>query len=268
MTELTATATPSAPLAASFDTSVLRGAVVILPTVSTGNVPQLAADLLVSSLAEPGAPSMVRLGELFSPYVLSVCGPDAFGVSGRACMPIEVYYSAHRHLAIVQMRAPVIAGYGSAFAESFYALAAATGVAQVLLLSSADAAYRTDALMDSTPAFRHLALGSNAKSLDLSPAAVPVLEDQFHDGRLKGTGYLPALLAAARTHEHAMATDLVLVVTLEGDNLPDTMLLFARLAAVLEATQKGVAPIRALLPVSWAELYGGGVTDELLRAVY
>lgn len=80
---------PSSPVP-DFKSSTL-----IIPSVSIGNVPQLAIDLLVHTLHIP------LVGYLTSPYLVPCAGTregcSAFGEGGIAC-PLEGIFYVHNHM--------------------------------------------------------------------------------------------------------------------------------------------------------------------------
>ncbi|ORZ35016.1 PAC2 family-domain-containing protein [Catenaria anguillulae PL171] len=251
----------TAPLAAAFDVSPLRGSVLIVPTVSTGNVPQLLGDLVVSSAAES---PFARIGSLASPYVLNVVGPDAFGSPNHLAMPIEVYHSPARKLTLLQLRSPVIQGFGAQFSQALYAWAQSVGFKQVLVLASADAAYRTDSLIEGTPSFRHLHIATSDPPLSLTTTETKHLESELaQDCKLPGSGFLAPLVATAREHQSTVPTAVFLTFAMEGDNLQDTMMAFAKVANVV-----GLRGVHPRPPVSWAELYGAQLALDVAREVY
>ncbi|KAI9183344.1 hypothetical protein H9P43_004261 [Blastocladiella emersonii ATCC 22665] len=251
------------PLTASFDAAPLRGATLVLPTVSTGNVPQLVADLLASTLGD-----MARVGDLGSPYVLNLCGPDAFGRADQVAMPLEVYHSPAANLAVLQLRTPVIQGYGGKFTRAVWDWAAAAGVARIVVLASADAAYRSDHLIEGTPSFRQFALGTGGTddttpSSALFASAAKPLEPEHRSGLLRGAGILAPLVAVAG--KAGIPTDVLVTFTLEGDNLPDTMMVWSKVHAALGLADAARQP---RVPASWAELYGAALAPAVARDVY
>ncbi|KAJ1509123.1 hypothetical protein HMI54_002609, partial [Coelomomyces lativittatus] len=138
------------PINQNFNSSILKGTTLFLPTVSTGNVPQLTLDLLIASFNETQ-----RLGSLHSPYVLNACGPDAFGKVGQLAMPMEVYYLPSRQWTFLQFRAPVIQACAEDFCVLFLAWIKQVGFSKLFLIGSADGGYRTDCLIEGTPSFRY-----------------------------------------------------------------------------------------------------------------
>lgn len=116
--------------------SDLAGRRLLIACVTIGNVPQLAADLLLSS-----GGGATRLGRLRSPALLPFAGLSASG---------EITTGAEIHLlpggsAVLQHRSPPARGRASEHAAFIASFAAGAGVSEVILLASANAAGRQDA---------------------------------------------------------------------------------------------------------------------------
>ncbi|KAK9136437.1 hypothetical protein Syun_015767 [Stephania yunnanensis] len=107
----------------------------IMPALSTGNVGQLAIDLLVSTM------NAERIGYLDDPFVLPCVGNDAYGPTptGVLALPLEAYVSFHNSLTLIQQRSPVIKGMMIEFAKHVAEFAAANGREHVIVLSSLSA---------------------------------------------------------------------------------------------------------------------------------
>ena len=72
-------------------TSALHSLPLILPSVSVGNVGQLAVDALIASF------SAVKVGYLRTPHILPIVAADAAASSpsdvlGRLSLPVELFY--------------------------------------------------------------------------------------------------------------------------------------------------------------------------------
>ncbi|KAJ3366442.1 Proteasome assembly chaperone 2 [Allomyces javanicus] len=257
------TSTTCPPISCTFNVQSLKNTTLVVPTVSTGNVPQLVADLLVTSLVkDPKAQlALDRVGDLGHPYLLNICGPDAYGVIGRISMPLEVYLDPHRKITVLQQRAPIVQGYSAAFTQALVEWIKTVGFARVVLVASSDAAFRTDTLIEGTPSFRVITVpGEHAVPSDLP---VKRLEPDFADGKLKGSANLSHLLASAKAGLAPQIPVTALVVfTLEGDNLQDTLMTYQHLSKLLDL------PTNTRFPLSWQDLYGTNTSTDSMREVY
>ncbi|KAG8781359.1 hypothetical protein FRC16_002882 [Serendipita sp. 398] len=75
--------------------------ILILPSISKGNVPQLACDLLIASL------NLHHVGYLDSKHLVPVVGGRERGERGVST-PIEVFSSRELPITVVLQRSPVL----------------------------------------------------------------------------------------------------------------------------------------------------------------
>ncbi|XP_058069194.1 uncharacterized protein LOC131218588 isoform X2 [Magnolia sinica] len=110
----------------------------VLPSLSIGNVGQLAIDLLISSIGAD------RIGYLDDPSVLPCVGNDAYRPvpEGNLALPLEAYDSPSHALTLIQQRSPIIKGMMVEFAKNLACFAAAAGKKHVIVLSSLDSGRR------------------------------------------------------------------------------------------------------------------------------
>jgi len=143
---------PSPP---SSPTPEFKFSTLIIPSISIGNVPQLALDLLITTLKIP------LVGYLTSAYLVPCAGSreegfHAFGAGGIAC-PLEgrmprlwwlmgvVYFDKERKLTVIQQRSPFIDnGMRAPFVQELWRFISCFGFSKVIMLASSDAALRTD----------------------------------------------------------------------------------------------------------------------------
>ena len=253
--------------------SALAGCTLLVPSVSAGNVGQLAADLAVVGLG------LVRLGWLEDPHhcVLPVAGADAYhrgdGRGATLHAGIEVYgpssTASGGAVCVVQVRAPVVPGMRGTFSAGLATWATSVSPARVVVLAGAtpdgpkavaEVELRAPptsgvsaslgfgglvALLSPGAAkdFTNLADGSSFATLDGPSDALGLREGSLTMGLFRNfseqnEGTLPVLLATA--------------LVAEGDNVPDAV---ALLTAVSDALGLGVDP-GAPFPPSWAALHG------------
>ncbi|SCU99287.1 LADA_0H18756g1_1 [Lachancea dasiensis] len=97
----------------------------LLPLVSTGNVPQLATDLILHSLA----PDFAFVQELDSMFLFPFVGPLDYVRDSQANLyqntqdktfttPLELFHSPSLKLYVVQQRSPVIQPYDNCFCKN------------------------------------------------------------------------------------------------------------------------------------------------------
>jgi predicted ATP-grasp superfamily ATP-dependent carboligase len=119
--------------------------ILVIPTVSTGNLGQLAVDLFVSSNA-------VRLGYFLSDFVIPAVGCDALAcddesLTGTLTFPLELYYSIRYSICFFQQRTPLLDGSQRLFASHLIDWATSAGFQFIICLSSSESFHRSDALL-------------------------------------------------------------------------------------------------------------------------
>ena len=126
--------------------SLTSQATLVLPSVSVGNIGQLAIDALITSY------SAVKLGYIrSSPFLLPVVANDAAAastadVTGRLSLPVELFYSTQQRVLLLQQRAPAVTGLNGAYASALRSVVVEQlQVRDVVLLTSASSHRRDDA---------------------------------------------------------------------------------------------------------------------------
>ncbi|XP_059170206.1 proteasome assembly chaperone 2-like [Physella acuta] len=121
----------------------------ILPTVSVGNVGQLSADLIVSTL------SMERVGYILHPSLLPCVGNNPYAPENSTSCQIttccEVYESEESRLVVVQQRAPFIKGRRKEYVEWLTNWIKEQQFHQVVILTSSFAHERLDHQLTGSP---------------------------------------------------------------------------------------------------------------------
>ncbi|GJJ76436.1 proteasome assembly chaperone 2 [Entomortierella parvispora] len=210
-----------------FDVSRLKGTTLILPSVSIGNVPQLATDLFLSTL------NLDRVGCIEDENVIPVLGPadrpHPSSVSASTPQPqqqlslaIEVFQSKDGQWTIVQQRSPTVRHRSHFFADNLIQFIKDSGFAQVVLLASADGARRIDVQLRSGTPVRYIgspALSSllvdKIQGLGLQPLeSVPPTEEEKRNAEIHRKEQHAAALAAAAASGLA---DRVQGIQLEGE---------------------------------------------------
>jgi proteasome assembly chaperone 2 len=208
----------------------------VMPSLSIGNVGQLAIDLFISTFDLP------LVGRLESPFVVPVVGNDAFTQGeGRIATSIDLHFYREKNVLVLQQRAPVLEGKHNAFAESFVAWVKSTSVNQILFLTSTDAAFRFAESQLSGSQLRYLSFpgrqseknhfASLAKSLNWKE-----VEDESVAEVLKRGTVSQKLYTACRQNDVP-----IFVVTLfcaEGNNIPEGTAMAGLLSALLETKEE------------------------------
>ncbi|KAL1407088.1 hypothetical protein Q8F55_006501 [Vanrija albida] len=236
---------------AGFDASALKGATLIIPSVSLGNVPQLAADLIVSSLGLRRV-AFLGTGDTTAPFAGQ--GEDGLVTGG-----LELYGAAGQPIFVLLQRAPTLKAKKDAHVELISALAHNYGVELALVLTSLDAANQDDAqlltphqaVVPPSPG-AHPALGRLAQlpalKLTLEAAAHTPKETATYPPFLPGAGLTRRILGALAD----VPSGAVSAWVVEGDNRGD--------AHALAGVALGVLGIDAQItePATWKGLFGPG----------
>ncbi|KAG0040863.1 Proteasome assembly chaperone 2 [Podila clonocystis] len=165
-----------------FDASRFQGTTLILPSVSIGNVPQLATDLLLAAL------KLDRVGCIEDENVVPVLGPadrpleptststsssSPLSQSSGLSLAVEVFQSKDGKWTLIQQRSPTVAHRSGHYVENLVQFIKDSQFDQVVLLASADGARRTDNQLRSGHPVRYI--GSPA----LNPELRTLVENQL-----------------------------------------------------------------------------------------
>ncbi|ODV91357.1 hypothetical protein CANCADRAFT_3065 [Tortispora caseinolytica NRRL Y-17796] len=195
----------------------IAGTLLVIPSISTGNVPQLAVDLIVSSLNLP------LLGRIdASDDVYPFAGPRDNKAEIGITTPVEVF--GNGTLTVIQVRSPVLPGHIGSFVSKLVGFAKEMAVSYVYACGSADMSRRVD------PA--------GPKLISLRP---PIVDQKF-----PGSGYLVQLLNRCTDMQAAG----VVYYAHQGDNVGDATVLAATILDDLHIAKPQWTP-----PDSWASLY-------------
>ncbi|KAJ1820491.1 hypothetical protein LPJ60_003178 [Coemansia sp. RSA 2675] len=247
-----------------------RGSTLILPTVSIGNVPQLGMDLLINTL------QLSRIGIIDDSALLPVSGVSAFDHITSRPVPLEVYQSSDARWTLIQQRSPPLPKHHRLFAKSMLEFIKAGEFDRVVLLTSSDAALRTDALIDG-PQIRSISVNCDDRILidklqalsltDFGHRQGVAIGDSMNSKELSLAGVLKQLHAAGIARplldmcQDAGIPALALVSLVnEGDNIADAIMIANAVNAVL-GLATNVDQWRP--PQSWQWIMPDSVPSEL-----
>ncbi|XP_053681262.1 proteasome assembly chaperone 2 [Anopheles nili] len=226
----------------------------IVPSVSVGNVPQLAVDALVETL------QLEPIGQLWHPALIPIVGPAAFEHASQdpITTAAELYVAEDKKLLVLQIRAPLVGPLRQAFLNELGEFARDRKFAHVLLLSSCFSHEKFDIR---TGPFRYVA----NELYDQLPDAARLQDDRWtkHTGGvIHGGGYASKLLQAL-TERNVPALVFFMYVS-EGDNTTEGLMLARMLHAVSgeRILPAGLTDFR--WPNSWKHLFG----SEHPKALY
>ncbi|KAF8639494.1 hypothetical protein AX17_001399 [Amanita inopinata Kibby_2008] len=211
----------------------------VIPIVSTANVSQLAADILIASF------SLKRLATFDPSYFVPVIGGRDDEEPG-VTLPFELYGHDGTDLVVIQQRSPVLKSRKQDFVNALLDFIKSSGVAAALFLSGVDVSNRTDAQMltptyQTQPQNTPLLASSPLRSLNSLPiptytSPVPQHPQTGDDGAkipfIPGGGLTRRLLSSL-PGDWPIPTAALLQFVLEGDNTADAQLLAAVVAKVV-----------------------------------
>lgn len=186
----------------------------LVPAVSFANLPQLTLDLVVHALRLP------LVARLEADEVVAFAGPREDGLPG-VTTALEVYGGAG--LRVLMQRAPVLRGREGRFLDGLFAWLGSGGEGDVLLLTSANRAFRSP----DDPLFQQGVQGVDMHEEGVTTA---FLQRAQHEG-------LPVRVLAMFAYQ--------------GDNSLDARRFADELADVAAVPRTEWTP-----PPSWARLYG------------
>ncbi|KAF8070664.1 PAC2 family-domain-containing protein [Lyophyllum atratum] len=223
----------------------LAGKTLIVPIVSTANVSQLAADLLIASFS-------LHCLAIFNPeFLVPMIGAKEDGEEGITT-PLELYGASESDLLVIQQRSPVLKSRKQVFVTSLIDFIRTSGVGSVLFLSGVDLSNRMDSQMF-TPTYQLQPRNSPslaATSLDaLTSLPIPTYTSPVLQSRILGS--LP--------QDWPIPTASLLQFVLEGDNRAD-----ARLFAAVVAKVVGHNLTEWRQPSSWKTGLFGAPHDQTL----
>lgn len=244
-----------------------KGFTLITPTVSVGNVGQLAVDLIISTL------ELQRVGHFHTDCLIPMTGnnPYSRGEQDTAILSTnaEVYSDADLRLAVLQIRSPVLPTKLRCFRELLLCWIKTSGFSQTVLLSGCHAHQRDDQQLLSSPlrylltpavqdGTRDTLRGFGWREMERVSAFPGVAESDRQRLYIPGGGVTKALFNDCCSENISMAV--LLLFCSEGDNVPDAFTLVNHLNDWLHLLDKAVQdPVPWRIPSSWKLLFGSGV---------
>lgn len=247
-----------------------KGYTLILPAVSVGNVGQLAADLIISTL------QLQKVGYFYSDCLIPMIGNNPFATSAEDATDLstnaEVYSSKNMKLSVLQIRAPILQTKIKQFRKSIVSWIKASGFSKTILLSSSHAYQRDDQQLEGT-SLRYLLspalqpeVGQRLKELEWKEmekvCVFPGISDSEQRLYIPGGGITKGLYTDCCNEDIPMAV--VLIFCSEGDNIPDAYALGNYLNDWLQLLSKSAqGSAQWTVPPSWKLLFGSGVPPAI-----
>jgi len=204
-----------------------KNSALIMPSVSVGNVGQLACDLVINTL------HMKKVGYFCPRCFLPVVGNNPFYTSTAdknvLSLNNEVFYSEEHNLTVIQLRSSLIKTKQNEFFNEVSKFITEFQFSKLIVLTSCHAYERSDQQIDG-PALRYLA----------SPALQETCQDEFkmldwkkleersigygeRELFLPGSGFAKDLFR--ESCEKSLPVAMLMIFCSEGDNIPEAKLL-------------------------------------------
>ena len=244
----------------------LAGSILILPSVSIGNVGQLAIDLIIETCQAPRIPIRFPAAAALIPCAGTGCYSHIPGTA----YSMELFSVPNTNIYIIQQRSPAAPGLQQAFADGVAAWAKAADVAQILTLGSLDGTFRRDDQLHGSQLRFWQEPGSeeSLKSAATAAGLVQLEAEWFADKSLEERLLPPwPLLRACRDSEIALPCCAIVAFVMEGDNISDAVrvanaagAVVPQLAAAVVAMGGGgdsTCDVVWKQPPSWRYAFGG-----------
>lgn len=244
---MTCTISGSSKMFQFTDNMTLKGYTVILPSLSIGNVPQLAIDLIIESL------KMKKIGFAFHAAIVPVLGAPAFSHDPSETTSCDVFVSEEKKLLAVQIRSPITAKLLDSFLEALIKFVSSTDPKEVIVLGSCFSHERHDDALT-----RKLEYVANEEFCKLYGSK---LTDYIQKDAIKMQAFALKLYQAL-SNKLEVPLALLYAYVSEGDNVPDAKdlaLFLNHVLNVIPATNPSQLP----LPASWTLLFGNAGPAEI-----
>ncbi|CAH1106437.1 unnamed protein product [Psylliodes chrysocephalus] len=220
----------------------LSGYVLMIPSVSVGNLPQLTIDLLIKTY------SFEKIASIWHPAIVSMVGSDPYNSSSsEVCTACEFYSNEKLKIACIQLRSTLDYKLAKKFFDDIYNVIKELQLKKVIILSSAfdyelhninkERFYFLDNTQNNS-----FATISNIKQLEMN-----------NNGKylINGSGFSLNLYDVI---SRGLKCVLLGKYISEGDNRPDAQSLLEKTFQILDM-QKKLKNIE--YPSSWAYVFGG-----------
>ncbi|XP_066972109.1 proteasome assembly chaperone 2 [Macrobrachium rosenbergii] len=235
--------------------SNLKGYTLLLPSVSVGNVGQLAVDILISSLPSE------KIGLVHHPALYPLVGGDPYNESSKeVTTSADLHLMEQKNLVVMQIRSPLIKKEKNNFITEIVTWCKEVGIRNIVMLASCNAYERRNYSQLTGSQLRYLTTTPEDGEVLRSLGASELEEHEDEFGRkhrfLSGTGFVKHFMEIC---------DLPLTVLFkfvdEGDNTHDAIVLATYFNSWKKVFQEG--NMQWKLPFSWRNMFGGPAPSNI-----
>lgn len=225
----------------------------IVPCVSVGNVGQLAADLVISSL------KMDKVGSVWHPAIVPIIGSDPYDLNSSSLMvSCELYANISKKIAVLQLRSPLVKKYAKDFLTNIADIGKQYTLHQIVILSSSFASERHTI---STVPFRYLHNSLVKNQIVFNTLEWINFNADERNNEIHGGGFAKTLL------EICTAAELPCLVLFkycsEGDNIPDAEEMLNYLNDWMNLINSPDGNDKFAQPPSWKLLFGNPAPQDI-----
>merc|ERR1712226_734514 len=230
----------------------------ILPTISIGNVGQLAIDILITTL------KCRHVGAIFHKAVVPLFGKNAFvKTSNQPSTAVDVYICDKHQLMLVQVRTAIVKRYQDEFIAKLFSWLNELKISKTVVLSSLDAVDRHDMSIGNPDQILYT-VGEKLKGSDFDEKQLNEIGAKLYkqstiqgavdnvDEIYSGSGSLPTFLSLANELNGSFVA--LFIYCLEGDNRPQGHFMMSFLTKLLEIRRENNSEYRSKVPHSWSIL--------------
>jgi len=247
-------------------TQAINAKTIIIPTISTGNVAQLAVDILIENL------SAERIGYLEHDGLLPVVGQLKHNNGKEELVTsADVYFAKEQSLVILQQRAPVAKAYRAAYQDMLISWVEQNKFGRVVILSGMNAFERIEVQLNGSQLRCLTSSKMDSEKESLAKFGCTALEPRMQTEAVADGIFVHGGGMCRSLFNSLNAKDVDTIAVLRFCMPGDTRFEATQLATVVhfwfqsEATPRvgpNGLPSGWALPLSWEKCYGTALQPE------
>lgn len=231
----------------------LKNSILLIPSISIANVPQLTADVLLHTLP------FVKVATLNDDYLHSFVSPVDYVSTAKQpsgiSLSIELYYCKEKNLSLVQQRAPIIAGFHVDHVNSVILPVIERAQFQSVILFHLLGAGIVENIAPGT-----LQVYSNEDLLSRSLIALKISDSGYQQLSQAPEFENPYVKYLLEKLERIVKYSVLVAFAYEGDNFFDSANMAEKVGELLNLNIS-----QWKTPVSWSGVYGDKVVSNAME---